>query len=390
MMIHDTRCPPNIMGAHAMPKMPRATVPKPKTRPSQSQPFDPDELSRKLYTVLAEQKAYAERKRRAKAKAEADRRVSEQRKTATARDSVHSKATSSQSGKEDSPSSKTSASRPKSGDLHSSKHSHRHASDGKSQKSESTNSTTTDADGGATTYRHIPQVAASQFSRTTKSEEPVDKHLVHRLSRSAMKFHLDGPNASREMADVGPESSPCEQAKALRRAQSVRERLYERNQFQHPSALHTTLESDEHAVNPSQGRSFDAQIRPRWIDHSDEKASRRISTGTFFGWDINQRFSGGFDGAAVSEKPELSDHYELAAHPEEHRVDWTQSDETVPRQTATAAPRKQESRWALKSRIVNFNRHSKEEKAAAAPLQKVASDESSKWSKSGFFARFKR
>ena len=48
-------------------------------------------------------------------------------------------------------------------------------------------------DGHSSSYRHIPQVAASQFARTTTVESPTDRLLVHKLSKKAMKFHMEVP-----------------------------------------------------------------------------------------------------------------------------------------------------------------------------------------------------
>ncbi|KAI9158381.1 hypothetical protein HJFPF1_06375 [Paramyrothecium foliicola] len=356
---------------------PPASKPKPKSRPSQTQPFDPEELSRKLYAVLADQKAYAERKKRAKAKAEADRRALVARKAVDTRAGNSDKASLPRKKNEDA-STQTPTSR----------HDSRRSQDGRTQtKSPNPDDVpSTEAQG----YRHIPQVAASQFARTTKAEDASEKQVVHRLSRPAMKFHLEGPNASREMADVRPETAPIEQAKALRRAQSMRERLYERNQFQHASTLQATLEADEQLGNAPQCRSFDGQKRPRWVENGDDTASRRISTGAFLWWEPNKRFSGGFDGVVLAERPESGDYYELAAQVNEHRVDWTQSDETAPIKTIVPAPRKQESRWNLRGRMVNFHKHGKDDKQSVLSTDKTVSDDSSRSSRSGFFARFKR
>jgi hypothetical protein len=403
MMMHETTCPPNIMGAHwhpsmqmlhIVPKKPAPTTVRPqkstvhtvKSR-SLAEPFDPELLSSKLNAVIAERKARAEQQQQQK------------KKKASAVTETRTK-TKPQTEKPESdprrPRRQVSGSKPKQTTSHSA----------------STSTTTATTDGGSVAaYRHVPQVAASQFSRTTRTEDPHDRPLVHRLSRPAMKFHMEGPNASREMAELGPRSSPHDQAKALRKAQSVRERLYERNQFQHASALQTTHEEAESEAlrfaSRPQCRSFEAHVRPGLMDGAaaaEDKASRRVSTGSLLGWSVQQqRFSGGFDGAVVPEgseprpgswdnhsPPPRGEHYELVAHPEEHRVDWTQSDEAVPRRAAVPvpAPRKQESKWDLKARFVNnFNKHSKEEKPAASG-EKAPSPQSPK--RGGFFGRFKR
>ncbi|KAK7978347.1 hypothetical protein PG996_004391 [Apiospora saccharicola] len=85
-------------------------------------------------------------------------------------------------------------------------------------------------------YHHVPQVAAQQFARTATAKASMsDMSTVHPLARQALKFHIDGSAAER--TELEHSKSPAEQNRALRRAQSTRERLQERNQFQDDAPL---------------------------------------------------------------------------------------------------------------------------------------------------------
>ena len=85
-------------------------------------------------------------------------------------------------------------------------------------------------------YHHVPQVAAQQFARTATAKASLsDMSSVHPLSRQALKFHIEGSAAERTELELS--KGPAEQNRALRRAQSTRERLQERNQFQDDASL---------------------------------------------------------------------------------------------------------------------------------------------------------
>ncbi|KAK8039727.1 hypothetical protein PG993_008138 [Apiospora rasikravindrae] len=80
-------------------------------------------------------------------------------------------------------------------------------------------------------YHHVPQVAAQQFARTATAKASLcDMSNVHPLSRQALKFHIEGSAAER--TELESSKTPGEQNRALRRAQSTREKLQGRNQFQ--------------------------------------------------------------------------------------------------------------------------------------------------------------
>jgi hypothetical protein len=198
-----------------------------------------------------------------------------------------------------------------------------------------------------------------------------------------MKFHLDGPNASRDVTELSPEAPPYQHAQALRRAQSQRERQYDRNHFQNPGSLRAPIEVDELDCGVAERHSFQGQSRPQGSDRRSEEA-RRQSTGNVLGGALSRLLDVSPPAAADStSSPDRQDSwnndYELAAFADEHRVDWTQSDEIVPRSNERhASLGKHESRWNLRARM----------KLSKGDSNDGASREVEK-QKSGFFARFK-
>ncbi|KAK5660935.1 hypothetical protein OQA88_12309 [Cercophora sp. LCS_1] len=111
----------------SQPQQNRSSKPRPRPPPQQMGHFDPDELTRRLYIVLADQNAHAERKRRAR----------------EARDSPKPEyATSTTTGRRKQP------------PFH-----HHHAVD-------------------SVDYHHIPREAAKQFTHTTTVELPLKHHTA--------------------------------------------------------------------------------------------------------------------------------------------------------------------------------------------------------------------
>ncbi|EFY88328.1 hypothetical protein MAC_05669 [Metarhizium acridum CQMa 102] len=358
-----------------------------KTRPRlvQSQPVDAEELTRRLFVVLAEQKAHSERKRRARAEAgqlaaSLPSCKQHESKDITPPAGKHGdKLDSSPRPKSETKSAQQVESPPKD----------------KLYRPSSKKSNSSSKKGGeeeqkhSPSYRHVPQVAASQFTLTTTIEPPTEKGPVHKLSKVAVKFHLDGPNGSREMRTKTPTAPPCEQAKALRRTQSMRERQYERNQAYQP--LPPTFEADEFSHNLFNRNSFHTNSRSR-EDRDQVKDSRRRSTGSILGRndappiDIFE-----LAGALFSPTKPVA-----TGAPGEHRVDWTQSDEVkamkainTPQQSQPKL-RKLESRWILRGRLGSFGRHSKDDKPLFPTDEKSPHNLSSKSPISVFFSRFKR
>ncbi|KAK3297616.1 uncharacterized protein B0H64DRAFT_473702 [Chaetomium fimeti] len=230
--------------------------------------FDPNELTRRLYVVLAEQKVHAERRRRARGE------------TSNQKDG-HGQVSSSRSKE-----ARQKAAEPPA-DLitelrrtESTKHKPSHpatAGPGPDSQSEA--------------YRHVPQEAAKQFTRTTTVENMRDTSLIHKLSKHALKFHLEGPKSVRPGGGSNgapePALAPGELTRALQQTQTQRNQLLDRNQFQRTRTLEEAarLEHPHPHAAPRRTHTLEdelSRILPGSSSHhssSQAKHLRRNSTG---------------------------------------------------------------------------------------------------------------
>ncbi|KAM6477197.1 hypothetical protein HDV62DRAFT_395422 [Trichoderma sp. SZMC 28011] len=384
--------------------------------------LDADDLTRRLYVVLAEQKAQAERKKRARAAVEAERQANA---AAVARNAnvlhpgqhgipLGPTVASTQIQKREATAAKSHVrnAAPRDSNEYPPKAEKLHKAGMKNSTSSSSNRNSEDAP-PPSNYRHVPQVAASQFARTTTTETVTEKHLVHKLSRQAVKFHMQGPNAM-----VATDLPPSEQSKALRRVQSMRERQYERNQFQHTHSLAATAEVDERPASTAP-HTFQEYLKSKSLDPQDEtnKETRRRSMGALIGMmmpadtETAERSMSSLDNQSDT----------VPVNPDEHRVDWTQSDEAAillqqrqqqqqpppPQQQQPPQPqqqpqksaagngvlRKAESKWALRTKLGSFSKKgdklsSPTEEKDTEPLTETPKSPTTKTG--GLFARFKR
>ncbi|PTB63920.1 hypothetical protein BBK36DRAFT_1143624 [Trichoderma citrinoviride] len=396
-------------------------VPKPQAQ--RPKPLDADDLTRRLHVVLAEQKAHAERKKRARAALDAERQANA---AAVARNAsalhpgqrgiaMGPTVPSTQIQKKEATASKSHVrGAPRDSHQDVPKTDRLHKAGMKNSTSSSSNRNSEDAP--PANYRHIPQVAALQFARTTTTETVTEKHLVHKLSRQAIKHHVQGPNAA---AGRAPDVAPAEQHKALRRAQSMRERqYYEQNQFQlqHPHILATTTEVDERPATTAP-HTFHEYLQSQRVDALDEssKEMRRRSMGAILSMMVPRDAETAELSHTSSENQSAPSHSDiLPANPDEHRVDWTQSDEAailqqkqqqqqqqeshpqLPQQSqkSTSGPnvlRKAESKWALRTRLGSFSKKGDklpsptEEKDVGSPERPKSPTKAG-----GLFSRFKR
>ncbi|KAG6170473.1 hypothetical protein E4U11_002384 [Claviceps purpurea] len=349
---------------------------RPKSLPAQSQPVDPQELSRRLSVVLAGQRAYSDRKRRARTHAA----INLQQHSLNSRPNRNVdqplpdcvRGTESEIGIAN----KTERSSSYEDTLF--EHvNHQKPGSSSAQKSH-------DGLEDMPTYRHVPKVAASQFTSTTTAASPSENGPIHPLSRQALSFHLDGPNASLAAKAIACDAAPRETNKALRRAQSMRERQYKRNQVDGP-ILPRTSELGT-ALYPLSPGPFDHGI------DDESRDARRMSTGSMLGRS-EPRPVEPFEMAAVLLSPEKSE----IVNQSKTRVDWTQSDEST-KGNAVVQPaftrlelRKTDSKWKLRGRLGSFGRHSKEDKLPTPPPEEsVAMDTPARSPIIGFFSLFKR
>lgn len=391
----------------------------------QSKAFDPEDLTRRLHIVLAEQKAVAEKKKRARAAVEAERQANvaaAARNASALHPGQHGiplgpTAPSTYIQKKQITASKSL------GKLITRDSSEQPPKTDKLQKIGRKSSTTSSSnrnseDTAPSNYRHVPQFAASQFARTTTTETVTEKHLLHKLSRQAMKFHMEGPNAMASMA--ASDLTPSEQNKALRRVQSMRERQYERNQFQHNHTLTTTAEIDEKPAPPATAHTFQEHRKSK---DEPNKDLRRRSVGAILGMLISADPEPARASLSSAETQSVTNHSDvLPVNADEHRVDWTQSDEATilqqqqkqqhqqqpqpqpqqqpqqPQQPVKASTsqnmlRKSESRWALRTKLGNFGK--KSDKLSSPTEEKeeetlIESPKSPLAKAGGLFARLKR
>ena len=225
-------------------------------------------------------------------------------------------------------------------------------------------------DNAGAKYRHIPQVAASQFERTTTVDSAEVKTLAPKLSRAAIKLGVGRLNGAQSMSANDGATAPCEMAKAMQKAQIQRNREYERNQFQHPSIRQVSADSDERQFYLAR-HTFETHFRTKAEDYGDDGTTKRPSA---------------FRTRTTSDPPGTTLHLERQdshSNSEVARVDWTQSDEDK-RQVhnpGQSSLRKAESKWALRGRLGPFQ---KSKDALSSPPETVdsAAEESLKSPKS--------
>lgn len=299
-------------------------------------PFDPEDLSRRLRVVQAQQNARSEQ-RRARA-ADAARKGQAPDKPAQAGTSVGAR---------------PEAPRRRSRDEGSSRN-----------RSQPT--------GPRPQTHYIPQNAASQFATTTTADNMTNPRVIHRLSHKALKFHLSGPNAA---IPADSNTAPIDQSRALRDAQEQRDRVYERNQFQRDRILEAAAEADEEREKQQPKHSFEDYL----------SNSRRSQ-------DVAKRMSGGDPLAVQKSQDTVESNAAIPPHdPNEHRVDWTQSDEPTGGKSKSKL-RKPESIWTLRGRLGSLTKHGREEKTIMSHIPEDSLNvggASLKSPKSSFFARLR-
>ncbi|KAK4038120.1 hypothetical protein C8A01DRAFT_37960 [Parachaetomium inaequale] len=229
--------------------------PKPSGRPPKAPArvpegqFDPDDLTRRLYVVLAEQKALAERKRRARGEGSSRKdglgpssstrhREARQRPAEPPVDLI-TELRRTESAKHK-PSSHTAAAAP--------------APDSQSEA-----------------YHHVPQEAAKQFTRTTTVENMRDSNLIHKLSKHALKFHLDGPRATRPDHEQQKHTFEDELSRILPSNHHSHSHNHNHNHNHNPT------QSKQHARRNSTGNAADLSHHPDGRHHLGGGAPARHS-----------------------------------------------------------------------------------------------------------------
>ena len=357
------------------------------TRKQKPTPFDPDDLCRRLQIVLAEERAYSERKRRSRANI--DR---------AATDIQPTKADKSRRGREvPIEIAANQATADKSAQITAARRSVLSATAANRRSrdpaAESEVPQPPDKD-EIPSYHHVPRVAATQFARTTAHEPASDNSLVHKLSRKAMKFHMENPSA--QVDPRGGSTRPNEQARALHRAQGEREKIYGRNQFQHPAAiLEVPGDHDEKLTREAAYRqTFDTLLRGNRgsMEVADESYNPRLSSSSARGYQRgataqpdSSDFSSGLYPVLTHDSADFGD---IPLRVDDHRVDWTQSDEKPTAQLSPNVLRKADPKWKLRNRL-SFHLGSKTERDLLEEGDRAASP-ALRSHRSSFFDRFRR
>lgn len=342
-MLYNMAYPQDQRGA-SLPAARATTRPKQRSQSQYPDRLDPQDLTRRLNVVLAEQKARSERRKRAKAEAA---RAAESGGAATVAVAPAQPETT-------------------------------HPDTARPHRS---------TDDAAHEEAYVPQTAAAQFERTTTTkttaaDSKTHQSHVHRLSRRALKFHLSGPTIP---ALTDPAATTADQARALKKAQQEREKVLERNQFQRDRLLEEAAEAEQERElrnRQLQLHSIEARLSGARFSEDHGETAPRLS-GSDFLKKLESRESA-VDGLECAELPHDVN---------EHRVDWTQSDERdgAGPKDKSAGPRlrKPESIWTLKGRLTR-HRYGRPEKTGSRGSDDVAPGfEKPKSPITEFFARLK-
>ncbi|KAM0282574.1 hypothetical protein ACHAQH_002942 [Verticillium albo-atrum] len=354
------------------------TAGRPKPRPAQQSshpvPFDPEDLSRRLSVVLAQQKAHADRKRASRTDPTRRANLALGRPSASSRTKDASPTVAAAAALRTSP----------------------------PTKADDPAAPALSDDNGS----YIPRVAAAQFARTTTAADMAHHGLAHKLSRKAIsRSHRAAgadPGAAmplipsqnplavvvpRTMTSAELPSHPARTRSGARRSHAHREKADDRQQSQHNQNLQrdrileaAAVAGDFQGRNP-QRHTIEGPLAlagiggPQTTDEQqgDDATTRRVSMSDLLGRPHPNEVAA----AAAADEPEVPPH-----DVNEHRVDWTQSDER-PKTRSTPLIRKADSIWTLRGRLGSLGKSGRDDKATSIE------GESPKSPKVGFFARFK-
>ncbi|KAI0426060.1 hypothetical protein F5Y09DRAFT_346053 [Xylaria sp. FL1042] len=337
---------------------PRIDMGKPQFRKPQrlhpkSQPFDPEDLRRRLYVVIAEREAQNEKRQRQRVDAMPAKWAQVERE----RDAQHmyierlaAANTATWMPDVTAPPRRPGAAMTKSKQQPSlqDKLRNRHSM---VDSSEITNPAVNKEE--CPKYRHIPEQAAAQFSRTTTSGGMQgDKSAVHSLSRAALRLYVEGASSADRTA-IDSSITPGKQRKILQRARSQQEKQHGRNQFQDSRITR----SDE--ATPWRRSSKSGAACERGIpEEQQDGAVSALADLHLHAYQGRGQGQGEADaGLRHSSEETLVD----TATANEHRVDWTQSDEMLPHERKGAKfLRKTTSILTLKGKLGHRRKNSGE------------------------------
>ncbi|KAI0205514.1 hypothetical protein F4808DRAFT_236512 [Astrocystis sublimbata] len=350
--------PSLLKGSTLIPDVPRQQYKK-HNRPPRSQPFDPEDLRRRLYVVIAEREAQSERRPWQPVDA-LPAKWAQVEKEHDAQHMYIERLASAAS---------TSARRPEAQPKLRSQPSLRNKARNRRSFFGSSEPAVAevDTDPPHNTYRHIPDQAAAQFSRTTTSSGMHgDIPIVHGLSRAALRFYVEGASAADRQA-IESSITPAKQRDLLQRAHAQHERQHGRNQFQDP---HMTMGDNALMRQPSKlrrGAKEPTSAEEGAISTlADLHLHKYRDHGDVDDHHLHMSFS--------NEETMAVD----AAKANEHRVDWSQSDQMLPNEKKgaklTPLLRKTGSILTLKGKLSRKN-HSEKHQAQSNKLKIITIQE---------------
>ncbi|KAI1754757.1 hypothetical protein F4782DRAFT_528117 [Xylaria castorea] len=281
-----------------------------------SQPFDPEDLRRRLYVVIAEREAQNEKRQRQRQRVDAMPAKWAQAERERDVQHLYIESLASKNATWSAPDRTAPARRPvtqprlrSQSSLHN-KLRCRTTFFGPSEPAQ----TSADTDTSPSTYRHIPEQAAAQFSRTTTSAGmQSDKSLVHSLSKAALRFYIEGASSADRQA-IESSITPGKQRSLLRRTRAQQERQHGRNQFQGPQSS-----GDEIVPWRRPSKSGSAAGETTIAEEDVVSALADLHLHAF-------REQSSSDDAHFLTDDTPAD----SSTANEHRVDWSQSDELLP------------------------------------------------------------
>ncbi|KAK5629331.1 hypothetical protein RRF57_005046 [Xylaria bambusicola] len=348
--------PPSMRGAvGGVPRidMTKQQFRKPQRHHPKSQPFDPEDLRRRLYVVIAEREAQCEKRQRQRVDAMPAKWAQVERERDTQQLYIeHLAATTATTWMPEvtAPPRRLSTTVPKSRLQQPS------VQDKSCQRnsmiaatSELPNNTTDTTE--CPKYRHIPEQAAAQFSRTTTSGGMQgEKSTIHSLSRAALRLYVEG-TSSADRSAIDSSITPGNQRKILQRAQSQRDRQHGRNQFQE-SRMDEIMPWRRSSKSGAGGDK--ARIEEENKGNISALADLHLHAFPNQGETVADNNNNN-NNASHSSEETLVD----AATANEHRVDWTQSDEMLPSEKrGVKFLRKTTSILTLKGKLGHLRRSS--------------------------------
>ncbi|KAB5582493.1 hypothetical protein GE09DRAFT_1211136 [Coniochaeta sp. 2T2.1] len=316
---------------------------------SQQGHFDAEELTRRLYIVLADRKAHEDRKRT---------RQHEDAKLKDARSwtSRHHRNREAAGRRSNEATRETATSQPSSGRQISLRPIGSSSSEKAAKQRKDAPPPPPEPTGGSS-YHHIPQEAAKQFQRTTtvapmrESSSSTSNILQTKLSKQALKLHLASSPNQPTLQPI-PDATPISPVlnhylHTHTRVDEWRSRIpedvvdgEEREEY-HLAPQHQHQNQDTYSVLQDEQHTFAAELA-KLKPPAAQNNNRRNSTGDILASpptaETTNRLS-----LILPGRTSLADVLESPTPPlapmsaDEHRVDWTQSDEAQAQRAAAAA-----------------------------------------------------